>query len=177
MKSIPLGDSPEERERRDELYSQFDVNGNSYLSLAECDKGIRDVLNLPELFELKPVIMRSFQAAKQKFKAKSPHGDEYISKAEFRFFLIYLRQYYTLWEKFDRVEINGDRKVSVNEFTAGAPYLSRSLGIKINNPSDTFNGLLKKYNATSNITFTDFCDWAIGEHLKLHKDREDHNDL
>jgi Mor family transcriptional regulator len=34
VKSIPLGDSPEERERRDELYSQFDVNGNNYLSLA-----------------------------------------------------------------------------------------------------------------------------------------------
>jgi hypothetical protein len=121
--------------------------------------------------------MRSFQAAKQKFKAKSTYGDDFISKAEFRFFLIYLRQYYTLWEKFDKVEINGDNKVSLKEFTSGAPYLSRSLGIKINNPSDTFAVLLKKYNATSNITFTEFCDWAIGEHLKLHKDHEDQNDL
>jgi len=56
------------------------MNGNGFLSLAEVDKGIRDVLNLPELFDAKPVIMRAFQAAKGKMKSKSPHGDDYVSK-------------------------------------------------------------------------------------------------
>lgn len=36
------------------------MNGNGYLSLAEIDKGIRDVLELPELFQLKPVIIRAY---------------------------------------------------------------------------------------------------------------------
>jgi hypothetical protein len=55
---------------------------------------MRDVLQLPKLFELKPVLIRAFNAAKKQLKASSPHGDDYVSKAEFRFILMYLRQYY-----------------------------------------------------------------------------------
>ena len=40
------------------------MNGNGYISLAEVDKGIRDVLVLPTLFATKPVLMRAFMAAK-----------------------------------------------------------------------------------------------------------------
>ena len=46
------------------MWDGFDVNGNGYLSLAEVDKGMRDVVQLPTLFGLKPVLMRAFQAAK-----------------------------------------------------------------------------------------------------------------
>ena len=38
----------------------IDVNGNGLLSLAEVDKGMRDVIKLPGLFKLKPVLMRAF---------------------------------------------------------------------------------------------------------------------
>ena len=40
------------------------MNNNGLLSLAEVDKGMRDVVKLPALFKLKPVLMRAFQAAK-----------------------------------------------------------------------------------------------------------------
>ena len=49
----------------------IDINGNGYLSLAEVDKGLRDVLCIPLLFDTKPVIMRAFQAAKTKGDARS----------------------------------------------------------------------------------------------------------
>tara|TARA_B110000285_G_C14641266_1_gene387714 strand:- start:276 stop:422 length:147 start_codon:yes stop_codon:yes gene_type:complete len=42
----------------------MDVNGNGYLSLAEVDKGMRDVLVSDQLFDAKPAIMRAFQYAK-----------------------------------------------------------------------------------------------------------------
>ncbi len=42
------------------MFSQFDPNGNGLLSLAEVDKGIRDVLKLDSVFDCKPVIMRAF---------------------------------------------------------------------------------------------------------------------
>jgi Ca2+-binding EF-hand superfamily protein len=177
IKSIPMGDSPQERENRQVIFSQFDMNSNGYLSLAEVDKGVRDVLNLPELFELKPVLIRAFTAAKTKLKTKNSHGDDYVSKAEFRYLLIYLRQYYTLWQEFEKIEVNGDRRVSVTEFNNGAPFLQKAMGIRIKNPTETFQQLLKKHNEVSHITFTDFCDWAIAEHFKLHSDRDDHNDL
>jgi hypothetical protein len=59
----------------------MDVNNNGYLSLAEIDKGMRDVVALPKLFDRKPVIMRAYQAAKKAIKSKNSHGDDYVSKA------------------------------------------------------------------------------------------------
>ena len=47
------------------------MNGNGYLSLAEVDKGLRDVVKIPTIFDVKPVIMRAFQAAKTKDNARS----------------------------------------------------------------------------------------------------------
>ena len=47
------------------------MNGNGYLSLAEVDKGMRDVISLPALFDLKPVLMRAFTAAKKVSKAEN----------------------------------------------------------------------------------------------------------
>ena len=35
---------PEEKAQRKKIWSQMDNNGNGYCSLAEIDKGIRDVL-------------------------------------------------------------------------------------------------------------------------------------
>lgn len=102
----------------------MDVNGNNYLSLAEIDKGCRDVLELPELFETKPVIMRAYQAAKNKFPSRNPYGEDYVSKAEFRFLLIYLREYYEYWENFQYIEQDGDRRISEKEFMEGQAFLN-----------------------------------------------------
>ena len=57
------------------------------MSLAEIDKGCRDVLRSDKLFKAKPVLMRAYQSAKTKLKASTPHGDDYVSKAEFKYLL------------------------------------------------------------------------------------------
>jgi hypothetical protein len=69
----------------------MDTNRNGMLSLAEFDKGVQDVINLPQLFETKPVLIRAFNAAKAKVKSKSSKGDDYIEKTEFRYLFKYLR--------------------------------------------------------------------------------------
>ncbi len=56
--------------------------------------------------------MRAYQAAKNKLKAKSKYGDDYISRAEFRYFLQYLRQYYEYWVAFNRMDANKDNRIS-----------------------------------------------------------------
>ena len=61
-----------------ELWNLIDINGNGHASLAEIDKGLRDVLQIEEIFDCKPAIMRAFQAAKKAIKTKNPHGDDYI---------------------------------------------------------------------------------------------------
>ena len=46
-KKLPYSTSPEDTQRRAEIWESFDVNNNGYLSLAELDKACRDVLKLP----------------------------------------------------------------------------------------------------------------------------------
>jgi hypothetical protein len=43
---LPIGKSDSEKALRDELFRQFDPNGNGYLSLAEVDRGVQDILEL-----------------------------------------------------------------------------------------------------------------------------------
>ena len=51
---------PAEKQARLKLWNSMDNNGNGYLSLAEIDKGVRDVLKCDSLFDAKPAIMRAF---------------------------------------------------------------------------------------------------------------------
>ena len=120
---LPIGNNPEDEQKRLEYWSYIDVNNNGYLSLAEVDKRLRDVVKLPALFALKPVIIRAFTAAKKKLKATNPHGDDYVSKAEFKFLVLYLRQYYEYWQAFDVIDSSNDRRVTLEEFKAAIPVL------------------------------------------------------
>jgi hypothetical protein len=94
---------------------------------------MRDVVQLPALFALKPVLMRAFQAAKVKVKAKTAIGDDYVSKGEFRWLLKFLRQYFELWVAFDRIDTDDDRRVSHAEFLKAIPLLQK-WGINMSNP-------------------------------------------
>ena len=113
------------------------MNGNGYLSLAEVDKGCRDVLDLPELFEAKPVLIRAFTAARTKFESKNPHGDDYVSKGEFRFLLIYLRIYYEFWIDYKTIDVDGDRRIGQAEFNSGLPMLE-AWGVTVKDPATCF---------------------------------------
>ncbi len=44
---IPFGDTPEDQAQRAKIFNGIDMNGNGYLSLAEIDKGVRDILKIP----------------------------------------------------------------------------------------------------------------------------------
>ena len=81
------------------------MNGNGYLSLAEIDKGITDVVQLPILFAAKPVLMRAYMAAKAISKAKNQHSNDYITKGEeFRYLFKFLRQYYEFFIAFNKID-------------------------------------------------------------------------
>lgn len=177
VNKIPIGVSPEDRAARLAIYNQFDMNGNGYLSLAEIDKGIRDVLELPELFDAKPVIIRAYEASKNMITAKHSFGDDYVSKAEFRYLLIYLRMYYHLWLEFEELDKSGERRLGESDFVNGKEKLA-VWGIKMDNPSEKFHELCKKYGEHAHLTFTDFCDWACNLHLNTaHKTTDSHDDL
>ncbi len=57
-------------------------------------------------------MMRAFQAAKKKVSSPSPYGNDYVTKATFKFLLIYLRFYYELWIDFDKIDNDGAKGIS-----------------------------------------------------------------
>ena len=175
---IPIDSSAESIAARKKIYRAFDVNGNNWLSLAEIDKGLRDVLELPELFDAKPVIMRAYQASLKKVKSTNPLTEGLVSRGAFKFTLIYLRFYYELWEDFQNMDTEGqDRRLNEAEFEKGKEILNSQWNMKIEDAKATFAELLKKNNAEANLTFTDFCDYVISWRLNEFEDLASHDDI
>ena len=167
ISKLPVAKNAEERKKRREMFSAIDMNGNGYVSLAEIDRGIQDVLNLPEVFNCKKPIMRAFQAAKTKYKAKSKYSDDYIEWMEFRIFLVYLRQYFEYWVMFERVDVSGDHKISLDEFKKAIPTMKK-WGVVITDPVKEFKKIDK--NGGGSIMFDEFCTYAIQKNLDLEDD-------
>lgn len=170
---LPWHKTPEQLQKRIKIWKSIDVNGNGILSLAEIDKAMRDVVQLPIMFALKPVLMRAFQAAKTKVKSAKSYGDDYVSKAEFRWLLKFLRQYYELWVAFDRIDTDDDRRVSHSEFIVAMPILQK-WGIDISHPEKMWREADR--DGGGQILFIEFCDWAIKKNLDLDDDDDDDND-
>jgi Ca2+-binding EF-hand superfamily protein len=165
---LPIEKTDTAKEKRSELYNEFDPNGNGYLSLAEVDKGCRDVLGIYEIFSAKKVIMRAFQAAKSVSKIPSQHGPDFIERSEFRLLLVYLRQYFELWELMSDIS-GSDHRISENEFNDAITKIE-SWGLQIDNPTTEFNNV--DTNGGGYILFEEFADWALTKKLHLETDDE-----
>jgi hypothetical protein len=166
---LPYQKTDEDKQKRIAQWQKIDVNNNGMLSLAEVDKGMRDVVQLPMLFDLKPVLMRAFQAAKSVAPSKSSSDDDYIQKSEYRLMLQYLRQYFEYWLAFERVDKDGDRRINYDEFVAGKEKMA-AWGIDMGDPEAQFKECDK--NGGGQVLFDEFCQWAIQKNLDLEDDDE-----
>jgi len=133
---LPYERTDEAKKKRKNLFQQFDPNGNGYLSLAEVDRGIRDVLQSDDLFNCKPAISRAYHFARDKTFARvgDKHGPHYLEFREFRLFLKALRQYFEYFQAFDTIDTDDDRRISKEEFTSEKikPIIEKWVG-KIDN--------------------------------------------
>lgn len=163
---LPADKTPEQKEQRRELFKSMDPNGNGFLSLAEVDKGIRDVLALDEVFGIKKVIIRAFNAAKSVHKSTGLGADT-IEFVEFRLLLWYLRQYFEIWQMFKRMDESGDNRIDLEEFKQGVEKIE-SWGVKIDDPEAEFAEL--DSNGGGQILFNEFADFALKKGLDLEDD-------
>jgi len=166
---LPTSASEEDKARRMQLWARMDVNGNGYLSLAEVDKAVRDVLAVPELFSAKPVLMRAFQASKQARQTHSKHGSDYVERSELHALLVCLRRYYELYAMFNSVDASDDRRIDMQEFEASLPLL-QEWGISCPKPSEEFAAI--DSNGGNLILFDEFCSWALQKGLALQPSDE-----
>jgi len=167
---LPYERTAEQKAKRKEIFTRFDVNGNGYLSLAEVDKATRDVLQSDELFDCKDAVNASFHYAKKVSPGESKHGDDYIEFREFRLFFQTLRQYFEYFQAFSRLDTGDDSRVSKEEFCSDASKAAIAKWVK-DVPEDfeaEFDAIDE--NKGGQILFSEFIKWAIAKNLDLEDD-------
>ena len=100
VQQIPIDDSAYSRMKRNKIFFDFNANNNTWISLDKIEKGLTDVLDLPELFETKSMIMMAYKISLKKVKAKNPLEEGVVSRGAFKWIILYVRFYYQLWEDF-----------------------------------------------------------------------------
>eukprot|EP00746_Dinoflagellata_sp_MGD_P151478 gnl/MRDRNA2_/MRDRNA2_83069_c0_seq1.p1 gnl/MRDRNA2_/MRDRNA2_83069_c0~~gnl/MRDRNA2_/MRDRNA2_83069_c0_seq1.p1 ORF type:complete len:2124 (-),score=461.30 gnl/MRDRNA2_/MRDRNA2_83069_c0_seq1:152-6523(-) len=169
---LPYKRTPEQRAERRRLFSSMDMNGNGYLSLAEFDRGIQTVLQIQQVFDAKPAIMRAYQAAKNSMPSKSAHGADYVQRTEFRILLQFLAHYFELWCVFGIIDAGNDRRINLAEFTMAVPRLTQ-WGVRISKADvvPIFNHIDRNHGGQ--VLFAEFCEWAIKQKLDLCESEDD----
>lgn len=128
-----------------ELFARFDVgNGNGFLSLAEIDKAVRDLW--PEMYMHRPALMRAYKAAD---KTK----DGFIIEDEFADMLRFLAYYDLMYQHFDGIDTDNDRRVSFAEFKKGHELA----GIRIPEQQLHMAFCAIDLNAGGVVLFDEFC--------------------
>jgi len=154
-------------EKRLQLFNDMDLNKNGFLSYSEVNKGIKDVLKLPEIFEKKDVLRKAFDAAKNSVKNNRNLNNDFIEKNEFRYFLVYLRQYFEFSEMFNRINTDGNSYISFEEFKSSI-HLIEKWGYKVNDINKSYKEL--DIDNSGGVRFDEFCKWAIGKKLDIEND-------
>lgn len=178
---MPIDRSDASVARRKELFKLGDPNSNGYLSLAEVDKAMRDVFQIDSVFNMKPVMLRAFNAVKGLNQGRPAIGNlhklmddgvksrgikldpaEYIEKTEFRALLCYLRGYTSCFQVFDMIDSDQDRRISLEEFKAAAPLLTK-IGMDASNPEALFKAI--DTDGGGMILFQEFSNYMLVKEL------------
>lgn len=156
--SLPVSQSPEDKEQRKKLWRQFNLRGGKHLALFEVDNAILKVLGCEELFHAKPVIQKAFAYARE----INPKGEaETLDFSEFRLLLCYLKGLFDIYLLFKNVDTAGDMALSLEELQAAKEELAAA-GVPCEDPAALF-AQLKGTN--DNVDFHEFSDWAIRHNM------------
>ena len=140
-----------------EIVAQFremDFNGNNIISLAEIDKFI--VERYP-LLDNKPALMRAYRAADK-------NNSGLISLKEYTNLWEYIVYFNQLWEKFERIDVNMDRRIDLDEFKAMAGEL---FDTTLSEKEATYLFDLIDVNNGGMILFNEFCTFMIRRTVAL----------
>lgn len=177
---MPVDRSDASVARRNELFKMADPNSNGYLSLAEVDKAMRDVFQIDAIYNMKPVMLRAFNAVKGLNQGREAIGNlhklmdgaksrgikldpaEYIEKSEFRALLCYLQGYTKMMQVFDMIDTNQDRRLSRDEFRA-AQGLLKKVGLPAENPDALFSTM--DADAGGMVLFEEFSNYMLVNQL------------
>lgn len=146
-----------------ELWASMDINGNGKVSLAEIDRMVVDLSNrspgpeqqLWQSFNKKPALMRAYQFTTHMDGRKI--DDAYVRRNEFVGLLRNLFFFSMIWDIFDDMDIEDDRRIDGAEFQAGL----RQMGFDLSpdDVKDAFDEI--DANNGGMILFDEFCAYCI----------------
>jgi len=167
---LPYQRNDEQKAKRKEIFNSFDVNSNGYVSLAEVDKGMRDVLGSDDLFDCKAAVNAAFHYAKKVSPGEDKYGPEFLEFREFRLFLQTLRQYFEYFQAFSRIDTGDDSRVSKEEFCSDAAKEAMNKYIK--DPIEDYEAEFDKIdeNKGGQILFKEFIQFALDKNLDIDDD-------
>ena len=151
----------------DSLWKSLDFNGNNIVSLAEIDKFVLE--NFP-LLNNKPALIRAYK----KTTMKDGDGDSWVEKKEFRALLSNLFYFNKLFQAFQALDEDNDRRLDLEEFKESCYVLG--LNYSDEEAEAEFKSIDK--NGGGIVLFIEFCDW-YSEKNKLDEieDENDPNDF
>jgi Ca2+-binding EF-hand superfamily protein len=132
------------------LWKQLDFNGNGICSLAEIDKMIVSVPGF-EKFNNKPALMRAYKRTTS--KAGGGDGDDWVEKREFAALLRNIYYFNKLWDAFEDVDSDHDRRIDAKEFHEGCQKLGSQMSFE--EAEAEFNKMDR--NGGGQVLFDEFC--------------------
>ena len=155
---MALIDFYDSKEKRAKLFDSADPNGNGILSLAELDKMVHDNPdgNFGD-YNVKPVLMRAY-------KQCDKNDSGLVNRTEFKKFLVYLPVIKEIWEHFDKVDLDDDRRIDLAEFIGACEKKGKSE----EEATKIFNEIDK--NGGGKILFDEFYAFACAKKVEGMED-------
>jgi hypothetical protein len=151
----------------DSLWKSLDFNGNNIVSLAEIDKFV--IENFP-LLNNKPALIRAYK----KTTMKDGDGDSWVEKKEFRALLSNLFYFNKLFQAFQALDEDNDRRLDLGEFKESCSVLG--LNYSDEEAEVEFKSIDK--NGGGIVLFIEFCEWYSDKNkLDELEEENDPNDF
>lgn len=162
--TIKMLDSVTSKETIDELWGKLDANDNDMSSLAEITSFVKTLSMDPSKppkyngffigLNNKKALLRAYYRTTEH---DSKDEDAFVQKDEFPALLRNIYFYNKLWTYFDKIDTDGDARLTKEEFAGGAKHL----GVKLSEEeiSEAFNKI--DTNSGGIILFDEFCEWCV----------------
>ena len=166
-KKLPISKTPEDRQKRLEIWNQVNEDDNDYASFKKLSIYLLTYLELSNVDKNRGPIKSAFFATRNKY---SRYGlkidDNIIIWMEFRIFLVYLRQYYEYWVMFKQIDDSNEHQINFKDFKKAVPLMG-NWGMRITDSVKEFNSISRN---SETISFEEFCSYAISKSLDLEEE-------
>jgi Ca2+-binding EF-hand superfamily protein len=136
------------------IWQRVDFNGNGYVSLAEIDKMVVEdhaTGGLFKDFNNKPALMRAYKAS-----CSGGKNTDWIERDEFPFLLRNMYFFDKLWDVFDDIDTNDDRRVELPELKTAL----KKMGLTLTDAeaAEVFEDM--DGNEGGKVLFDEFCKYV-----------------